>query len=1052
MSEVNDGVGISHALSPEQRAVWASLARDVDPDEACHVMGMDIEGALDAGRLKGAVDAVYRSHGVLHSAIVMLSGGAAPRQRYLGAHPALSWEEIDLREPAVETADAGPWLEGFAARPLALARGEVFRAALLRTGAARHALVLQVSVLAADQGSLTTLLHQVALAYQGLGTAQAEAPFQYERFVAWRESLAQDEATVAQAGAYWQACLAPRDDLAGPRLRYRHSAPLPGVRERLVASLRLDDALVARLDAAGSSVELRLQATWWLLLSRLTGHERFVAGWQHDCRADYEVMQGGIGVFGKILPVLVDIDAAESFAAWLMRIERMAQAHLDAQEFWPAGDPPVSAHLQAGFSFEPAFQAAGLPQGWRKASLRSQVPPCFELALHASRAGGSISIEIDAHASRYPQAALDRLLLQFPTLLQACLTAPDAPVADLAVVGPQEQHLLLAFDPAPLDVGRHNLADRVAHWATHTPDALALEAAESSLSYRALDERANQLARWLLEQGVGGGDVVALELPRSVDLVVAMLAAWRAGAAYLPLDPAGPALRRQALLQDAKAVLVLRERPGQDMAAAWKEACLAEIDLRGLGVQPTGRPVAPHDLAYVLYTSGSTGQPKGVAIEHRHLQNYAAAATAAMSLEVCRRWALTSSVVADLGNTAVFGALFNGACLVIASEDQAKDPQAFARFLVERRIDALKIVPSHLEALIEQAPPSMPGTLVLGGEAASAALIERVLRLAPACRIHNHYGPTETTIGVMVHAVDKALPARDVQPLTRVLAHNRVRVLDGRGRLVPAGAVGEIHVGGAQVCRGYVNGVGTSAFVPDPFMAGERLYRTGDLAWVLPQGGLQLVGRADHQVKIRGFRVDTSEVEAALLSQPGVRQAVVVASQRGESVELLAFVVADALDPAGVAALREGLKAVLPSHMLPSRCTAVAAFSRLPNGKVDRAALAQVDAVAPPAASPPRDALEALLAKGMGALLGRPAVGVDEDFFDLGAHSLLVIKLVARLRKLLAMEVAPSLVFDHPTVAELATALRAASPEPDRLDALAEAGLGTVPTGASAPA
>ena len=271
------------------------------------------------------------------------------------------------------------------------------------------------------------------------------------------------------------------------------------------------------------------------------------------------------------------------------------------------------------------------------------------------------------------------------------------------------------------------MADRIAHWAQATPDAPALEAGEQRLNYRELDGRINRLAHWLAAQGVTPGSIVALNLPRSIELTVAIFAAWRVGAAYLPLEPEWPEARRASVLADARPALVL-------------DAAAPPVP-EGMPGTPPAHRISPQDLAYVLYTSGSTGKPKGVAIEQGHLLNYVAAASAAMRLDACRRWALTSSVVADLGNTALFGAFFNGACLVVAAEDDVKDADAFARFMAEREIDAIKIVPSHLEALLECESPHLPRTLVLGGEAAPRALVERIARLAPQCAIYNHYGP-----------------------------------------------------------------------------------------------------------------------------------------------------------------------------------------------------------------------------------------------------------------------------------------------------------------------
>ena len=1017
---MTDSPEATFPLSPEQRAVPAGAAR--------LLLVAAIDGVLDAPRVRVAVESVLRAHGALCASVRQVPGYRGLRLQYSEEMPALKWQEADLGSAAADGASLDAWLTAFNAEPLAMERGELVGAALVRTGEASHALALSVNPLAADRESLQNLFAQIATACLGEDSLDPEDTFQYARFVEWRQDLLEGE-DAADGRAYCQRLAADAATLAPPRLHGRLDGAGSETGHRISASGAIDAALAgrvaARADALGTQPETLLQAAWWLMLARLDGTGRFIGGWQHDCRRDYEPMQGAVGVFDKVLPLVVDVASEESFSSWVGRLDAALAAHVDAQEYWSVDAPPFATHTVAGFASHEALQPRGEAPQWRLAVLPGPMP-CFELALQAAWRGEGAELSLHADAARHGKVALERLLLQFVTLLEAVVDQPDAPVGGLSLVGPKERELLLALNDQRIDAGTQTVADRIAHWARTTPDAPALEAGGQRLNYRELDGRINRLAHWLAVQGVAPGSIVALNLPRSIELPVAMFAAWRAGAAYLPLEPGWPEARRAAVLADARPALVL------DAAT-----------LPALDGMPDGMPahrIAPQDLAYVLYTSGSTGKPKGVAIEQAQLLNYVAAASTAMKLDGCRRWALTSSVVADLGNTALFGAFFNGACLVVAGEDEAKDAEAFARFMAAHEVDAIKIVPSHLEALLECESPRLPRTLVLGGEAAPRALIERIVRLAPQCAIYNHYGPTETTVGVMVHAVPAGAQLSAQLPLTQVLANNRVHVLDESLRLVPAGGLGEVYVGGAQLCRGYLNCEAGEAFVADPFRPGERLYRTGDLAHVLADGGICLAGRADHQVKIHGFRVEPAEIESVLLAQPGVRQAVVLAApDAAGAMTLSAFFVADAALADG-RALREQLAALLPAHMVPASFTAVESFARLPNGKIDRLALA---AIAPAAAGrmarvEPRDALEAVLADGMASLLGSGPIGAEDDFFELGGHSLQVIKLVARIRKLLQVEVAAGVVFDHPTPAALATALREGSDDAGLLEQRAQ--------------
>lgn len=568
--------------------------------------------------------------------------------------------------------------------------------------------------------------------------------------------------------------------------------------------------------------------------------------------------------------------------------------------------------------------------------------------------------------------------------------------------------------------------------ARRTPERVALRFEHDSLTYRELERRAERLAQHLRARGAGPDVLVGLCVERSLVMVVGILGVLKAGAAYVPMDPSYPPERLAFMRSDAGLDLVLTQ--GSLEAFDWNGA---------QGAAPSDARVAPEHLAYVIYTSGSTGRPKGVCIEHRNIVNYVLGVARRLKLEPGMSHATVSTIAADLGNTVIFPALATGGCLHVISRERAESHALLAEYFGRERIDVLKIVPSHLAALQSGRNPQqvMPRSrLILGGESSRLDWIERLRALSPECEIHNHYGPTEATVGVLTYHASGPLPGTPsgTLPLGRPLPGSRIYLLDADGRAVAPGEKGELCIGGQGVARGYLNRPDLTAqkFAPDAFSAdaGARLYRTGDLARCLPDGNIEFCGRIDHQVKLHGYRVELGEIEGALREQGEVQEAVVLAREDASGDKrVVAYVSPQGADPAK---LREYLKSRLPAYMVPSAFVPMEKLPLTPNGKIDRQALALLpseNTEPPRAVVGPRTGTEKALAAIWAQLLGVETVGIHDDLFDLGAHSLMAMKALTQMRD--AFEVSLSLrnLFEHPTIAGLAEAI-------DGLGWLAKAG------------
>ncbi|WP_447980435.1 amino acid adenylation domain-containing protein [Candidatus Nitrospira bockiana] len=607
----------------------------------------------------------------------------------------------------------------------------------------------------------------------------------------------------------------------------------------------------------------------------------------------------------------------------------------------------------------------------------------------------------------------------------ALRTAPDA--FELAPSELSTQHSALSTEQS---LCVHQLVDAQARMH---PDAVAVVYEGETLSYRELDARATGLARHLRRLGVGLEVRVGLCVERSLEMIVGLLAVLKAGGAYVPLDPKLPTERLTDMLADSGARVVLTQSKWEH---ALERAAVVRVVLdRGWDVivrdasEVTAPEVQPANLAYVVYTSGSTGRPKGVAVEHRQLTNYVQGVLERLGLPAGASFATVSTIAADLGNTAIFGALCSGRPLHVLAADRGFDPDGMAEYMHDHSVDVLKIVPSHLAGLLEAGRPErvLPRRcLVLGGEATPPELLAKVRALAPACAIVNHYGPTETTVGVLTHRLSEDGESGRM-PIGRPLANTYAYVLDEDLQPVPVGVPGELYLGGSGVARGYLQRPDLTAerFLPDPFglHSGGRVYRTGDRVRYRPDGGIEFLGRVDHQVKVRGYRIELGEIEAHLRGEPAVRDAVVVLREGPDGTRrLVAYVVPNEDAVLDGARLRDRLSHRLPDYMIPSAVMVLQALPLTPNGKLDRGALPdseQAGGAEPREYTAPRNAIEATLAGIWAEVLRLERVGVHDNFFAIGGDSIRSLQVIARANQR-GLKLTPKQLFEHQTIAEAA--------------------------------
>ncbi|MCF3103562.1 amino acid adenylation domain-containing protein [Streptomyces roseoverticillatus] len=1062
-------------LSPAQKRLWF-MHRLEGPSPTYNIpLLLTLTGPLDQDALRLALRDLTERHETLRT--VYPATDNEPYQRILAADDAY---------PELHTAPLTADVTAAVRHCFDLAAEPPLRVTLFSDGGTEHTLLLLLHHIAGDGASTTPLARDLAAAYTaraaGRAPELAPLPVQYADHTAWQQQLlgTADAPTPLSARQleHWKQALAGLPD----QLELPTDRPRPAVAayagDTVPFHLGADAhaAVEALARTTGTSVFMVVQAALAALLTRYGCGTDIPLGTPVAGRDD-DATAGLVGFFVNTLVLRTDTSGDPDFRTLLGRVRTAtlgAYEHGDlpfdrlVEELNPprslARHPLFQVMLawqslpDAAFAMGPGLTAAmaATPSGTAK----------FDLTLNAGeRPGGGIAGFLEFRTDLFDRATAERLSAHLARLLAAAAADPGTPVGLLPLLGGDERHQLLVEwntgTPAPAP-SKQTLVELYEDAARRHPGRTAVTCDGASLDYAELSARANRLARLLAARGIGPGSIVALALPRSLELVTGLLAVAKAGAAYLPMDPDYPADRLAYMLQDAAPAAVVTDSataariPAHDLPVVLVDGTEADAYATGdLAPEERVRPVRPDDVAYVIYTSGSTGRPKGVPVTHHNVVRLFTATDQWFGFDHTDVWTLFHSYAFDFSVWEMWGALLHGGRLVVVPHLVSRDPAAFLRLLAAESVTVLNQTPSAFYQLMA-ADKENPGSdlalryVVFGGEALELARLadwyERTAegeKGANAPTLVNMYGITETTVHVSYIALDREKAAAGASSTIGVnIPDLRVYVLDPYLQPVPPGVTGEMYVAGEGLARGYLGRHALTAerFVADPYAAlfgesGTRMYRSGDLARRRPDGNLDYFGRADHQVKIRGFRIELGEIEGVLADHPDVADAaVVVREDTPGDKRLVAYAVpARETTPA---ALREHAAGGLPVHMVPS---AVVLLDRLPltaNGKLDRKALPAPDlASAVTEGRAPRGPREEQLCAIFADVLGLPRVGVDDNFFDLGGHSLLAVRLAGRVKDALGADVGIGTIFQAPTVAALDAAIEA-SRQTDALDVL----------------
>jgi len=1036
-------------LAPQQKRLWHLQQNS---STFCSQASILISGNLQPEILQQAIEQIVNHHDILRTSFYCLPGVLTPVM-VVADESSFNWTYLDFSDSSLEDISTKIQELFWQAKQeyKNLSQVSLLRSYLIKLADKEHILIISLPAICSDTKTIKNLVKHISQAYTQCcqGKAFSHEYVQYVQFSEWQNQLLKDEDAQA-AQEYWQqqkisslsALKLPNEQLGKKEQFITNSY-------QLVVEQELANKIKNFAQKNEKALDVILLACWQILIWRLTGESEIVIGTASD-RREYEELHDVLGLLATWLPIKTKLTPNLNFIDVLAAVSQTLENAAEWQDYFvpEAVEQDNFIAFPLGFEFENISETNfdNTEVTFTLQNISSAIEP-FKVKLTCLHRDNDLIAEFYYDINYFTQETIHRLAKNFQTLLLNIIDNLEIPISQLEILSTSErQQLLVELNQTKVayqhDKCIHQLFEEQVE---KTPDQIAVvfvdtqgaasRRVDEKLTYQELNFKANQLAHYLQKLGVKPEVVVGICVERSPKFIISLLAVLKAGGAYLPIDSHLPQEALQFRLQDAQASVLIREQENSE-----KFPNITEVNLNTeweiIAQESTKNPInntKPENLVYVIYTSGSTGKPKGVAVEHQQLLNYLYGILPKLELPVNASYASVSTFAADLGNTIIFPCLSSGGCLHIVSWETASDPAALAGYFRRHPIDCLKIVPSHLAALLssecwEILPEQL---LILGGEAADWNLIEKIEKHAPHCRVLNHYGPTETTVGVLTYCVREKLHETATVPIGKPIANIQVYVLDANLQPVPLGVAGELYIGGDSLARGYLNQPELTAqrFINHPFNDGEqRLYKTGDRVRYLSDGNLEFLGRLDDQVKIRGYRIELGEISTTLSEHPAVRESLVIAREETSTEKRLVAYIVPKSQSVSDHDFRNFLKTKLPEYMIPSSFVILKSLPLTANGKLDRNALPAPEEVASRETTfiAPRTPTEEVLAGIWAQLLGVPQVSINDNFFDLGGHSLLATQVISRIRTTFGIEIPLLQLFESANLAALAAQIEIA--------------------------